>query len=197
MTVRVLDEAFLERLTAPNDPSDRFQMWTLDSALGGTGADADALRDKVLMRSARLLEAYGPYDDTKPTFKGVMQELIFQVAELSYHYSSQVRTIVSSVKSERIGSYSYDRGQINTSFNPTQSVIDNNAIVMGMITHLKDNSTVPVFSTYVFPRGPIDTETGDSTYVDDFGARVAWAIRRGLVGSETEYLLAVYGRDTF
>ena len=165
--------------------------YTLDSKLGVT--DATDLRDKVLNRARRILEIYGPYDDTKTNFTLLINEAIYMVAELTYHYGQQVRTIVSPVKSERIGSYAYDTGFQMGNNNSTHSVVENNALVMGFVTHLKDNSTVPVFSTEVFHHGYQNEDTGRGFWFDNFSDRVAFAIQRGLVSSETEYIYRVYG----
>ena len=173
---------------------DQFRTYTLDPKLAV--ADQTQQRTNVLNRAARILEIYGPYDDTKTNFRLLIQEAMYMTAELAYHYGQQVRTVVSPVKSERIGSYAYDTGFSLSGDNSTHSIVENNALVMGFIIHLKDNSTVPVFSTEVFHHGYQNSETGRGFYFDGFSDRVAYAIQRGLVGSETEYLYRVYGSAT-
>ena len=179
-----------------------FQIWSFDTTVKNLDEED---RIKLVNAARRNVEVYGPFDNSKGSesisdlgvtrFEAMMCELIYTIAEILYYYKKQSsRTIISDVRSERIGSYSYTTGG-NSAQNthPSRQIIEDNDQIMSFINHLKDNSSVPMSgSTIVLPFSFNEDINGRRSFIDAFDNRVASAIDSGLITSRTEYIQRVY-----
>lgn len=173
----------LDQYGTPNG----FQLWTLDDELSEVSED---VIQRMLSRARTILHVYGPYDSNKEGFQTLITEMVYYTAEALYFWGGMVRSIVSPMRAERIGSYSYDKGDRKSA----NKIIEGHDIVWPLILHLRDNSGPMRYGIIVEQLNPVNLETGLRSISDSYTNRTARAIKKlGLVSDTDEFNNLVYG----
>lgn len=164
------------------------EAWTLDATIANL---VEEDRNKVLARARRMLEPYGPFDESKQGFGVMVTEMVYHAAEVAYYAGQAVQAMVMPYRSERIGSYSYDRGSASSQ----RHMVKDNPILWAFITYLRDNRKPMHYTTRVDQLAPVNPETGVRDII--IGAhtnRVARAVERhGFISDTEEFNKIVYG----
>lgn len=164
-----------------------FAAWTLEEDL--INADLDLLT-RMLQRARSILHVYGPYDIGKPGFDALITELVYYTAEAMYVFGGLTKSIISPMRAERIGSYSYDKGDRKTA----HKVIEDHDIIWPLILHLRSNSDPIAYSIRVEHLAPVNPETGIRDIFLAYNNRKARAIERlGLQSDTEQWNSLVYG----
>ena len=144
-------------------------------------------------RAHTLLPIYGSYDGSKPNFATLIVELVYYTAEALHFWSQNIRAIVSPMRAERIGSYSYDKGA-GTS---RQAIVEEHEMIWPLIIHLKDHSDPSrvSISTRVVQVLSANQETGiRDMVIGSYSNRTQRAIEaQGIVSDTDEFNALVYG----
>lgn len=157
------------------------------------GLEAQNLVD----RARRIAQMYGPYDPTKPDFGPMMSELIYNIAEAMYYKSQALPALSTPFRSERIGSYSYDKGAqtVQQQNQVAADFITKSDIIRPLIIYLSDYRGPLVYGTRIEHALPANPDTGiRDIIIKAYDNRVARAIERsGLVSDTEEFNAIVYG----
>ncbi len=146
--------------------------------------------EKLVERAQSLLQVYGPYDGGRVNFVTLITDLVYYTAEAMHFWSQNVKAIVSPMRAERIGGYSYDKG----SGSSHRELIEDNDIIWPLIIHLQDHSDPMVISTRVVHVLDPNPETGVRAAVESYSNRTHRAIESlGLVSDTEEFNRIVYG----
>jgi hypothetical protein len=137
--------------------------WSLNSIISNLIA-SDA--DKAVQRARRLLEIYGPYDNSKINFDLLIEELIYLVSEILYFRSQTVQAASSGFQMERIGSYAYQKFSNNGS-QDLSSVIEGNSEIYAGILNLKQFPDKVAVSTRVITEA-LPGSDGHRPYTDTY-----------------------------
>jgi hypothetical protein len=152
---------------------------------------ADAIADKAVARAQNLLTVYGPYNDGVEYFIPLITDLVYYTAEGAYFAGNNVQAFVTPFRAERMGSYSYDKGSRQNSF---QSIIEDYPVVLDLLLHLKYAGDYFTVGTRIVHQLAPNPDTGVQEYVDSYNNRLQRAIERQNLVSDTEqFNILVYG----
>jgi hypothetical protein len=170
---------------------DGLAAWTLIPIIQAVAENSDT-GEPLIERSRRLLEMYGPYDAGKENFNRLIVELIYYTAENLYFWSQSFQGVVSPFKSERIGSYSYDKGVATKE--SLKNLIESNDIVWSLVLHLRKFPDYVAVSTRVMYPALTSSETGVKNVIDTYNDRLArWLERNTIESDSREFDRIVYG----
>lgn len=165
-----------------------FSTWSLDEDIANLQEEN---AERHVSRARSLLLAYAPFDGSKANAQLLLTELIYNVAEQLFYRGLNSSMLFSPFKSERIGSYGYDKG--NQSRENVLSIIKTNEVIWDLITYLQVMGPVAI-STRVIHEAPVNITTGVRSVVLMHDDRVARAIQRSELISDTEQFdRIVYG----
>ncbi len=164
-----------------------FLTWTLSSEIEALG---QSRAEKLVERSQVFLEVYGPYNGGVPNFGTLIVELVYYTAEALHYWNDNVRAIVSPMRAERIGSYSYDKGDQAK----RTTIVEDNELIWPLIMHLKDRTKPFLITTRVVHVLDPSIDSGIRDIVLAYTNRTARAIKTlGLVSDTQEFNEKVYG----
>lgn len=165
-----------------------FSTWSLDDTIAGL---QEEVADKYVGRARGLLAFYAPFDITKANGVALLTELIYYTAEQLYYRGLSQAMLFSPFKSERIGSYAYDKG--NRDRSSILNIISENEIIWGLVTYLQKMPLLAI-STRVIREMPFNPDTGIRDVVLTHSDRITRAIERASLVSDTEdFNMIVYG----
>ena len=165
-----------------------FSTWSLDDTIAGL---QEEVADKYVSRAKSLLAFFAPFDLTKSNGAALLAELVYYTAEQLYYRGLSQAMLFSPFKSERIGSYAYDKG--NRDRASILNIISENEVIWGLVTYLQKMPLVAI-STRVINELPYNPSTGIRDIVLAHNDRIARAIERsGLVSDTEDFNLIVYG----
>lgn len=163
------------------------QLWTLDDAIAGM---EEEVADKYVARARSLLGMFLPLEVRGASDNVLVSELIYYVAEQLFYRNLNAVYINSPFKSERIGSYGYDKGNRT---NNSLSFLQDNEVIWSLIGWLMATGSIAI-STRVIRELPVNDDTGIRDVVRMHDDRVARAIARsGIVSDTEEFNVIVYG----
>ncbi len=164
------------------------KIWSLDDIICNL---SPAILDKLIDRSHSFLNIYGPYDESKSNFLVLMTDVVYYVAEALYYQGRSVASRVSPFRSERIGSYSYDKGA-KQDFN--KGLLEAFPLIGDTISRLHDNSKPMAYGTRIEQVMPANPNTGVIDMVSAYNNRLARAVTvLGFVSDTEEFNQVVYG----
>lgn len=167
-----------------------FQEWTLDESIRELDEN-----DLVLLveRAKRMLSVYAPWQGSLENFTVLATDMVYTLAENLYYRNLNIVPIKSPFKSEKIGSYSYDKGN-RANNNGIEDFIFGDPLLAGYIQFLRE-SFVPFVSgirvEQLLDANPI---TGVRDIVFAHNNRLARRINEsGVVSDTDEFNRIVYG----
>lgn len=162
--------------------------WSLDEEIIEA---PEEILEKMLNRARAILRVYGPYNQAIDGFETLATELVYYTAEAMYVFGGLVQSIVSPMRAERMGSYSYDKGDRKTA----HKVIEDHDVIWPLIMHLRSNSDPIRYGTRVEYQATANPLTGiRDAVIHAYSNRRARALKRmGLVSDTDEWDRLVYG----
>lgn len=143
-------------------------------------------------RAQRILQAYGPWRSGEEDGDLLLTDLVYYSAEALYFLAKHTPALSSPFRSEKIGSYFYDKGARNVGVGALQQ----HEIVWPLILFMRDvGNKLSITTRLLDQEAPTNPETGIRDVVlSQFDNRVMHAIRDlGLVSDTDEYRSIVYG----
>ncbi len=164
--------------------------WTLDDDLA---AMLDAEADRFVTRAQTLLTVYGPFDISKPGGVAILTDMVYYASEAIYFWAQNAKAIASPFRSERIGSYSYDKGARK---DQVADLIENHEILWPLVIYLQDLKSVPLrIGTRIHHESKPNSITGvrDLIITDHTNRVKRFVDRLGFSSDTEEFNYWVYG----
>lgn len=164
--------------------------WTLDELI--EHEDPDRLQ-RTVERARSLLNLYGPWNGSLQGFPVLVTDMVYSLAEAVYYRNRNIQAIRSPFKMEKIGSYSYDKGNQKNNMGLGE-FLEGDSILWAYITHLQQSMDVIRVGIRVEELLDYNPQTGLRDIVLSHNNRVARRLNAlGYVSDTAEFNAVVYG----